>query len=275
MIELHPDRIRCHAGMIGFRPLYRQVRDSIVRRIADGLDSRPVAAQRTRTGRRSGRKPGHRAQGPRRDDGRKPRRPAPGKGHVRRQHDDARILFQFFRLSPDKGERQVPKSKLVGIGTQLDPEAAKHLQIPSGEWILVIERLRLLSGAVHVSERISVQASLFAGLESHDIPNNLYELYSRSYGVTVCRGNERLKAVAASEGEARSLASLRAFPCSRWIGWPIPSMDAGSNGASRDAERTASTTRRSCVSARAFASRDEPKAGTFLPFPAVGPMVLA
>src|SRR4051794_24061325 len=213
MIDLHPVSESVHAGMVGFRPLYRQVRDSIVRRIADGiwlpgqlLPSEPELAADLGVSQGTVRK----ALDEMTAENLVIRRQ--GRGTFVAKHDDARILFQFFRLSPEKGERQVPKSKLVGIGTQLDPEAAKHLQIPSGESILVIERLRLLSGAVHVSERICVQASLFAGLESHDIPNNLYELYSRSYGVTVCRGNERLKAVAASEGEARHLGVAQGTP---------------------------------------------------------------
>ena len=41
---------------------------------------------------------------------------------------------------------------------------------------------------------------------------NLYDLYSRSFGVTVCRASERLKAVAATASEALHLGASPGDP---------------------------------------------------------------
>jgi GntR family transcriptional regulator len=213
MIELHPKNERVAVGMIGFRPLYRQVRDTLVQRIADGvwhpgqlLPSEPELASDLGVSQGTVRK----ALDEMTAENLVVRRQ--GRGTFVAKHDDARILFQFFRLAPDKGERQVPESRVVRISTQLDPAAAKQLQIPIEEPILVIERLRLLAGMVHVAERIHVHAALFPGLGSDDIPNNLYDLYSRGFGVTICRASERLKAVAASDSEARHLGIAPGSP---------------------------------------------------------------
>jgi GntR family transcriptional regulator len=46
---------------------------------------------------------------------------------------------------------------------------------------------------------------LFPGLESRNLPNNLYELYATEFGVTIARAGERLKAVAATLRTAKHL----------------------------------------------------------------------
>jgi GntR family transcriptional regulator len=199
--------------MIGFRPLYRQVRDTLVKRIADGvwhpgqlLPSEPELASDLGVSQGTVRK----ALDEMTAENLVVRRQ--GRGTFVAKHDDARILFQFFKLVPDIGERQVPESRVLRISTQLDPDAAMRLQISPAEQVLVIEQVRLLADIVHVAERICVQAALFPGLDSLDIPNNLYDLYSREFGITVGRACERLKAVAATDSEAHYLGVAPSSP---------------------------------------------------------------
>jgi len=213
MIQVQPENERVATNMIGFRPLYRQVRDTLVRQIADGvwrpgqlLPSEPELATDLGVSQGTVRK----ALDEMTAENLVTRRQ--GRGTFVAKHDDARMLFQFFKLVPDRGEREVPESKVLRVSTEIEPAAAKQLHISVAEPIVVIERLRLLAGTVHVAERICVQAALFPGLETHEAPNNLYDLYSRSFGVTVCRASERLKAVAATANEAEHLGASPGDP---------------------------------------------------------------
>ena len=48
--------------------------------------------------------------------------------------------------------------------------------------------------------------ALYPGIERiKDLPNNLYALYSTKYGVTIARGSESLKAVAAGKRQVELL----------------------------------------------------------------------
>src|SRR3954454_13988688 len=157
MIQVQPEDERVATNMIGFRPLYRQVRDTLVRRIADGvwrpgqlLPSEPELAVDLGVSQGTVRK----ALDEMTAENLVIRRQ--GRGTFVAKHDDARMLFQFFKLVPDKGERQVPDSKVLRISTESDPDAARQLHIAAAEPVVVIERLRLLAGPRHVAERICV-----------------------------------------------------------------------------------------------------------------------
>ena len=57
--------------------------------------------------------------------------------------------------------------------------------------------------------------ALFPGLEDRDLPNNLYEFYSVEFGMTIGSARERLKAVLASDQEARDLGVAPGTPVLR------------------------------------------------------------
>src|SRR3712207_8929619 len=95
------------APALGFRPLYRQVRDVLVKRIADGvwqtgqiLPSEPEIAQDLGVSAGTVRK----ALDEMTAENLVVRRQ--GRGTFVARHDDTRILFQFFKLTPDSGGRE-------------------------------------------------------------------------------------------------------------------------------------------------------------------------
>ena len=191
---------------LGFRPLYRQVREVLVKRIADGiwqagqlLPSEPEIAADLGVSQGTVRK----ALDEMTAENLVVRRQ--GRGTYVARHDDARILFQFFKIVPDSGEREFPDSRVLDVGIGTDPEAAGILGLPEDGRILRLDRVRLLGGRVCVLERIALPPDLFPGLEGREIPNNLYEHYATEFGVTVGRASEKLKAVAATEEAARHL----------------------------------------------------------------------
>jgi GntR family transcriptional regulator len=120
-----------------------------------------------------------------------------GRGTFVAEHDERRILFQFFKLVPDDGERRFPDSQVLSVErARAEASEAQRLALARNAHVVRIHRLRSLGGAVAISEHIAVPAARFPDLERADpVPNNLYGLYGERYGVTVARATESLKAV--------------------------------------------------------------------------------
>jgi GntR family transcriptional regulator len=192
---------------LGFRPLYRQVKDVLVKRIAEGvwpaggaLPSEPDIAADLGVSHGTVRK----ALDELAAENLVVRRQ--GKGTFVARHDEARILFQFFKLIPDTGERRFPDSRILAVEVRdADAEAARILALRKGAKVVALERVRSLAERICIVERIVLPKALFPGIEKRDLPNNLYELYRAEFGVTITRATERLKAVAATRREAKHL----------------------------------------------------------------------
>ena len=106
------------AGPVGFRPLYRQVKDVLVGRIAAGawrageaIPSEVEIAAELATSQGTVRKALDEMTAERLVVRRQ------GRGTFVARHDDARILFQFFKLVPDAGERRFPESRVLSVET--------------------------------------------------------------------------------------------------------------------------------------------------------------
>lgn len=193
---------------IGYRPLYRQVKDRLLGRLSDGswrpgqmLPSEPEIAADL------GVSPGtvRKALDEMTAENLLFRRQ--GRGTFVAQHDDERVLFQFFRLVSDTGERRLPESRLLAMSSAAaDEAAAEGLGIGKGAPVIAIERVRSLGESPCIHEWIVLPGRLFPNFESREeLPNNLYQLYAVEYGVTIARATERLKAVAAGQRQVELL----------------------------------------------------------------------
>ena len=199
---------------LGFRPLYRQARDALVKRIVDGewppgaaLPSESELAADLGVSQGTVRKALDELEAEKFVVRRQ------GKGTFVARHDEARILFQFFKLIPDSGKSEFPESQILGVETDnADARAAAALDLRVGARIVRIERLRSLAGKVCIFERIALPRSLFPAIERRALPNNLYELYRSDFGVTMVRASEKLKAVAAGRREAKYLGLAPGAP---------------------------------------------------------------
>jgi len=130
-----------------------------------------------------------------------------GRGTFVAEHDDHRALFHFFHLVGPDGERRLPESRFIsvrkGLANRLE---AGRLALGRGAPVIRIRRLRLLDGRPVIAETIAVPQRLFPDLaDIRDVPNTLYDLYERRYGITIARAVERLAAVAADERSAELL----------------------------------------------------------------------
>jgi GntR family transcriptional regulator len=211
----HPRMSRMETrNAVGFRPLYRQARDVLVSRINDGTwQAGQAIPSELEIAADLGISPGTARKALDEMESENLVVRHQGRGTFVARHDDARIIFQFFKLTPDSGKREFPESKILGTGVRVaDATAAKVLKLRAGAKVLHIERIRSLTGKVAIVETIMLPHALFPGAEKLSLPNNLYELYRAKFGVTIARSTEKLKAVAARRREAKHFGVAAGTP---------------------------------------------------------------
>lgn len=200
-----------------FRPLYSQIKELLIKRLAagewrpgDALPSEAALAQQYGVSQGTLRKALNVMEAERLVERRQ------GKGTFAARHSAKRSLFQFFHLVDQGGERQLPESQVLqcraGIATRAECGA---LALAANTPVTRIRRVRHLNARPVISERITVPSALFPDLQRWalaEIPNTLYELYERRYGVIVVRADERLRAVAAGAREAQLLGIAKGSP---------------------------------------------------------------
>ncbi len=206
--------------MPDFQPLYKQVYDVLVRRIAEGswqpaeaLPSEHALAAELKVSQGTVRKAldalvaenlVQRHQ---------------GKGTFVAEHTQEHALFRFFRLArPNSdGDRVIPESTEARCKRRVatKTEIAK-LHLKKGEKVVEIKRLRLIDGDPAVSEKIVVPLKLFPELDHQTaLPNTLYSLYQSVYGVNVTVAKEELMAVLSNKTDEKYMGIKSGSPLLR------------------------------------------------------------
>lgn len=130
-----------------------------------------------------------------------------GRGTFVADHTPADVLFRFFKIYTQTGERVLPSSRDVRVrqGAATKREAG-ILKISADEEVIRVARTRLAGDRPIIREMIVVPAATFPGLGTDGtVPNTLYDLFQHQYGITVSHANERIEAVAAPVRDARHL----------------------------------------------------------------------
>ena len=196
-------------AVFSYRPLYVQVKESLVRRLIDGAwQPGQIIPSEIELAREIGVSQGtvRKALDAMTDENLLVRRQ--GRGTFVAEPEEGRILFQFFRLVPDSGERSFPNSRIIGrkSGKASAAEAAA-LAIRAGAETIRIERVRTIEAKPLVVETIILPSARFPGFDAiGEVPNNVYRLYSQRWGITIARAGEKLKAVPATAPDAAQLA---------------------------------------------------------------------
>ena len=202
------------AEILGFRPLYRQVKDHFVRRLVDGIWSPGMAipsegqlASEIGVSQGTVRK----ALDELAAENLLVRRQ--GRGTFVAEHDEQRILFQFFKLVSDDGVARFPDSRVLDITSEpADAAERTALNLQGDGQVIRIRRIRSLGGKPLILETVSLPARVFPGLEDGPVPNNLYSLFATRYGITIANARERLKAVALGAEQAAHLGVAAGTP---------------------------------------------------------------
>jgi GntR family transcriptional regulator len=192
---------------LGFRPLYRQVRDALIRRIVDRvwLPGEPLPSE-MQLAADLGVSQGtvRKALDAMAAENLVVRRQ--GRGTYVARHDEERVLFQFFKLVPDEGARSFPQSQVLScISARANAAECQVLNLKRSSRIIRIRRIRSIDGRPVVAEALSLPEALFPGLSDMELPNNLYGLYAMSFGLSVASTTEKLKAVSAEPADAAAL----------------------------------------------------------------------
>jgi GntR family transcriptional regulator len=132
-----------------------------------------------------------------------------GRGTFVSNHDTDRALFHFFHITDNNGHKVLPDSRVLHCRRKPASRVeALKLQLATGTSIIRIERVRNFSAKPTMIETITLPAEPFddLGREGNpDLPNTLYELYEKQYGITIHSADEHLRAVAASKHDAKLL----------------------------------------------------------------------
>ncbi len=130
-----------------------------------------------------------------------------GRGTYVAEPEEGRILFQFFRLTADDGERRLPASVVTGFSKiRADRNVRARLGLETGVRVWHIHRTRMLDDRPVIGEQLVLPASRFPDLDQlAAIPNNVYQLYATRYDTTIARAVERLKADASNADDKKVL----------------------------------------------------------------------
>jgi GntR family transcriptional regulator len=196
------------ARAFGFRPLYLQVKESLVRRLIEGSwQPGQVIPSEMELAREIGVSQGtiRKALDAMTAENLLIRRQ--GRGTYVAEPEESRILFQFFHLVPDSGERSFPESRILRWSrVRAGRQEAEDLTVADGADVWRIERVRTLGKEPLLIETISLSAARFPGFDAlEEIPNNVYRLYSQRWGITIAGAREKLKASSANARDAKHL----------------------------------------------------------------------
>lgn len=198
----------------GYRPLYQQVREMFLRRIADQtwqpgemLPSEQALAQEVGVSQGTVRKALDALAAENLVERRQ------GKGTYVAEVTAERSLFQFFRISRPGGERVTPGSGDADVEQRAATgDERRLLELEAGSEVITVVRPRLVDGSPSILEKIAVPAARFPDLLEKELPNALYAIYHSDYGINVLAANEELRAVAASPSDAAKLGLAAGAP---------------------------------------------------------------
>lgn len=192
----------------GFRPLYRQVYDIVVRQVAEGkwrpgeaLPSEQSLAREMGVSQGTMRKVLDSLTAEKLLERRQ------GKGTFIAENTQERALFRFFRMARPGGPRAVPEraQESVRVRASRAPERAK-LDLARTDRVVEITRTRCIDGRPAVHELIVIPSALFPDIEKREsLPNTLYSLYQTEYGINITAAHEELRAELATAADAKAL----------------------------------------------------------------------
>ena len=139
-----------------------------------------------------------------------------GRGTFVASHTRDRLLFYFFHIVPQAGDKSYPDVEFVRFTrARADAELAQHFGIAVGDPIFRIRNRLRLAGAPVMIDDIAVPAARFPGLtqaQFRDRPSTIYNLYQEAFGISVVSTSERLRATLADAEFAALLDVAQGAP---------------------------------------------------------------
>jgi GntR family transcriptional regulator len=192
----------------GYRPLYRQVYDIIINKVADGV-WRPGEAipSEHALARELGVSQGTMRKVLDALTAEKLLVRHQGKGTFIAENTQERSLFRFFRMVRPGGERVTPSMGEQSVRVRVARVADQQkLDLAKGAKVVEINRVRLVDGKPTIRETIILPSALFPKIEDRmPLPNTLYSLYQTDFGINIVSANEELRADLSTPDDQRML----------------------------------------------------------------------
>ena len=132
-----------------------------------------------------------------------------GKGTYVATHAEENIQYRFLRLAPDEGPATgMARSFLDCRRIRAPADVARALDLKSGESAVLVRRTLSRNERPVVLDEIWLPAGPFKGLTAERLSQYagpMYGLFESEFGVRMIRAEEKLRAVAADETDARLL----------------------------------------------------------------------
>ena len=199
----------------GYRPLYRQVYDIMVRKVAQGvwrpgasLPSEQNLAKEMGVSQGTMRKVLDALTAENLLERRQ------GKGTFIAENTQERTLFRFFRIARPGGKRMTPErvDETVKLRASRAIERTK-LGLARTDKVVEIVRTRHIEKVPSIHETIVLPAPLFPGIEKRpSLPNSLYSIYQSDYGLNIVATHEELSAQLATAADQEELGIPKGGP---------------------------------------------------------------
>ena len=134
-----------------------------------------------------------------------------GKGTFVATHAEEQVQYRFLRLAPDQPSA-LPGSAyrefLDCRRLRAPVDVARALQMKAGDMVVEVRRVLHFSGQPVVLDDIWLPGHMFKGLTAERLSEYrgpMYGLFESEFGVRMIRAEEKLRAVAADDTDARLL----------------------------------------------------------------------
>ncbi|MCG6873774.1 MAG: GntR family transcriptional regulator [Betaproteobacteria bacterium] len=139
-----------------------------------------------------------------------------GKGTFVATHGEPRQNFRFLRLMPNQGEPAQYESRASECRrARAGVDVARFLDLKPGDGVIFIRRVLFFGGEPTVVEEITLPALPFKGLTAAKLAahrGSIYHLYETEFGTQMIRADEKLRAVAADAATAGALGLAKGTP---------------------------------------------------------------
>jgi GntR family transcriptional regulator len=135
-----------------------------------------------------------------------------GKGTFVATHHEQLSQYRFLRLMPDRGDRSTEgpaERDVVDCKRQrASADIARALALRTGDPVLQVRRVLAFDGVPTILDDIWLPGGPFKGLTAErltDYHGPMYALFEGEFGVRMVRAEEKLRAVAPDESQAKLL----------------------------------------------------------------------
>lgn len=181
-----------------FQPLYKQVYDTLLARLADGywkpakaLPSEFALADELGVSQGTVRKALNQLVA----ENILVRRQ--GKGTYVSEHTQESSMFRFFRYREAGGDDLIPITDVIGmLRRDANEHEAKKLALEENKTVVELTRVRSINGKPAIFEKVLQPLAIFPDIDKGvELPNSLYTLYQEKYNISIVEVRDELQAV--------------------------------------------------------------------------------